>query len=98
MGNPDRPDKATANQARKLAALEPTELNAVVARDKTLAAVQREKKAVALETRLTLPDAKYRLLYGDPPWQYADTADAGAVQSQGAASHPHQRIVPSSAC
>ena len=91
-------DKQTANVARKLAALEPTELNAVVARDKTLAAVQREKKAVALDTRLALPDAKYRVLYADPPWQYGDTADAGAVQSQGAASHPHQRIVPSSAC
>ena len=78
-------DKKTANAARKLAALEPTELNAVVARDTTLAAVQREKKAVDLDTRLALPDAKFRLLCGDPPWPYTDKADAGSVQSQGAA-------------
>ena len=44
--------KRTANLARTLAALAPTELNAITSRDKTLAAVQREKKAVELEKRL----------------------------------------------
>ena len=36
-------DKKTANLARKLAALSDTERNAVAARDKTLAAVSRER-------------------------------------------------------
>ena len=37
--------------------------------------------------RVSLPDAKYRVLYADPPWSYNDKADAGAVQSGGAERH-----------
>lgn len=37
--------------------------------------------------RDTLPDAKYRVVYADPPWSYNDKADAGSVQSGGAAKH-----------
>ena len=76
-----------AKTAQKLAALAPTELNAVAARDKTLAAIQREKKAVELERRIALPDAKFRVVYADPPWAYNDKADAGAVQGKGAGHH-----------
>jgi len=77
-------NKKTANLARKLAALSDTERNAVAARDKTLAAVTREKAAKVRETRISLPDAKYRVIYADPPWNYNDKADAGAVQAGGA--------------
>ena len=38
-----------------------------------------------MELRLELPDAKYRVIYADPPYAYNDQADAGAVQSGGAA-------------
>jgi hypothetical protein len=58
-------DKRTANTARKLAELEPAELNAVIARDKTLAKVTRESKAVELHERIALPDAKFRVVYAD---------------------------------
>ena len=51
--------KRLANKARKMATLTGAEINAVVSRDKTLAAVTREKTAKARETRLALPDAKY---------------------------------------
>ena len=77
-------DKKTANVARKLAALSTTELNAVAARDKTLAQVTREQTAKVRETRLSLPDAKHRVVYADPPWKYNDKADAGSVQAGGA--------------
>jgi len=80
-------NKKTANLARKLAALSDTERNAVAARDKTLAAVTREKTAKVRAQRLVLPDAKYRVLYVDPPWKYRDTADAGGVQGKGAEHH-----------
>ena len=50
--------KSVAKLARKLAALRPTELNAVAARDKTLAAVTREKTAKARAKRIALPDAR----------------------------------------
>ena len=57
----------------------------MAARDKTLAAVTREKAAKVRETRISLPDAKYRVIYADPPWKYNDTADGGGVQGKGAA-------------
>jgi len=31
-----------------------------------------------------LPEGKYEVIYADPPWKYADTCEAGAVQSKGA--------------
>ena len=77
--------KAIANLARQLAAMSSTDLNAIAAGDKTISQVIREERRTTLERNLTLPDAKYRVLYGDPPWSYNDTADAGAVQSTGAA-------------
>ena len=33
--------------------------------------------------RTSLPDAKYRVVYADPPWKYNDKADVGSVQSGG---------------
>ena len=66
-----------------MAALTGTEVNAVAARDKTLAQVTREKTATVRATRLALPDAKYRVIYADPPWKYNDKADAGSVQAGG---------------
>lgn len=73
-------DKKTANVARKLAALSDTERKAVAARDKTLAHVTREQAAKVREKRLSLPDAKYRVIYADPPWKYNDKADVGSVR------------------
>ena len=47
----------------------------------------RQQTAKALEQRVSLPDAKYRVISADPPWSYNDKADAGSVQSGGAAHH-----------
>ncbi len=35
----------------------------------------------------SLPKGKYSVIYADPPWKYADTCEAGAVQSKGADKH-----------
>ena len=78
-------DKKTSSLAQRLAALSDVERNAIASRDKTLAEVTRTKKAEARSVRLSLPDAKYRIVYADPPWAYRDTADVGAVQTGGAA-------------
>jgi N6-adenosine-specific RNA methylase IME4 len=87
-------DKKTSSLAQRLAALSGTERNAVAARDKTLAQVTREKVAKVRAKRLALPDAKFRVVYADPPWQYRDKADAGSVQSGGAArQYPTMSIV-----
>jgi N6-adenosine-specific RNA methylase IME4 len=78
-------DKKTSSLAQRLAALSDVERNAIASRDKTLAEVTRTKTAASRAVRLSLPDAKYRIVYADPPWAYRDTADAGAVQTGGAA-------------
>ena len=78
--------KKTSALAQKLAGLSDTERNAVAARDKTLAAVTREKTAKVRAKRISLPDAKYRVIYADPPWKYNDKSDAaqeGVISKRG---------------
>jgi N6-adenosine-specific RNA methylase IME4 len=52
-----------------------------------VAQAMREERAADMREAVSLPDAKYRVLYADPPWSYHDKADAGAVQGQGAHHH-----------
>jgi N6-adenosine-specific RNA methylase IME4 len=59
------------------------------------AAAVREAKAEELAAN-PVPSlrGKYRVIYADPPWNYADKCDEGAVQGQGAAQHyPPMTIV-----
>jgi len=35
--------------------------------------VRRKKKAEEIKKKVCLPDAKYRVLYADPPWSYGNT-------------------------
>lgn len=44
--------------------------------------VQREVRVVAVQESVKLPDAKYRVIYADPPWKYGDqlTEDYGATR------------------
>jgi hypothetical protein len=59
--------KKTSSIAQQLAALPAQTREAIAAHEITLSAVRRTQKAEALDRRLTLPDAKYRVLYVDPP-------------------------------
>ena len=78
-------DKKTSAIAQRLAALPDSTRNAIKARETTLSEAMREHKAVEMRKRVDLPDAKYRVVYADPPWSYNDKADAGSVQTGGAA-------------
>lgn len=49
--------------------------------------LRRERRAREAKRTMGWPDAKYRVLYADPPWNYADKADAGSVQGGGAEQH-----------
>lgn len=80
-------DKATASIAQQLAALPMKTREAIAQRETTIAAVRRERKADEVRKAINLPDAKYRVLYADPPWAYNDKADEGSVQAGGAARH-----------
>jgi N6-adenosine-specific RNA methylase IME4 len=80
-------DKKTASVAQQLASLPASTREAIAQRETTIAKVRRETRAVELRKAVSLPDAKYRVLYADPPWAYNDKADEGAVQAGGAARH-----------
>lgn len=80
-------DKKTSAIAQQLAALPAPMREAIAQRETTIAKVRRETKAVEIRKAVSLPDAKYRVLYADPPWAYNDKADEGSVQAGGAARH-----------
>jgi N6-adenosine-specific RNA methylase IME4 len=79
--------KKIAHVAQQLAALPPSTREEIAQREKTLAEARRETKAVEVRRAVSLPTAKHRVIYADPPWSYNDKADAGSVQSGGAARH-----------
>ena len=79
--------KKLASVAQQLAALPAATREAIAQREVTLSQAKREIRAKDVTRRVSLPDAKYRVLYADPPWSYNDKADAGAVQSGGAERH-----------
>ena len=79
--------KKLASVAQQLAALPEATREAIAQREMTLSQARREVKAKEVTKRVSLPDAKYRVLYADPPWSYHDKADAGAVQAGGAERH-----------
>ena len=91
--------KATTNPApldvlTSLAATDAVrrEADAQTTRERRVA--NREATAASLRQHLTLPEAKYRVLYADPPWSYSDKADAGSVQSGGAEQHYPSLSIP----
>jgi N6-adenosine-specific RNA methylase IME4 len=81
-------DKKTASVAQQLAALPTPMRDAIAHQEQTLTQALRERKAVETRRKVSLPDAKYRVIYADPPWSYVDKGGhTGAVQSKGAEHH-----------
>jgi N6-adenosine-specific RNA methylase IME4 len=79
--------KKEASASVLLANLPDDQFERVKERKATVARVRREIKAAAIRKTISAPEAKYRVIYADPPWSYGDKADAGSVQSGGAARH-----------
>lgn len=79
--------KKVASVAQQLANLPDKTREAIAQGETTIAEVRRHRKAEQVKKSVELPDAKYRVLYADPPWSYNDKADAGAVQAGGAEKH-----------
>ena len=59
--------KKLASVAQQLAALPEATREAIAQREVTLSQAKREIKAKEVTRRVSLPDAKYRVLYADPP-------------------------------
>lgn len=81
-------DKKTSMVAQQLAALPEETREAIAQRETTITKVQRERKAAAIRKQVSLPDAKYRVVYADPPWSYND-ARAGVAGYESTAAEEH---------
>jgi len=66
-------DKKVSSLAQQIAALPSGKVEAVAKRVQSITQVLREKKADEIRKRVSLPDAKYRVIYADPPWSYGNT-------------------------
>lgn len=76
-----------AKRAEFVAALPADQQRAILDGDKKIAAVKREIRKEEVKKIVATPEAKYRVIYADPPWSYNDKADEGAIQSGGAEKH-----------
>ena len=90
--------RKVASLAQQLDDLPPETREAIAQRETTFAQARRKTKAAEVRKAVSLPDAKYRVIYADPPWSYGDKADtglsrsgvttsAGSVQSGGTGRH-----------
>ncbi len=65
-------DRKTSATAQKMAAL-PREQQAAIAKQETsITKALRAEKAAEIAREVSLPDAKYRVIYADPPWSYGN--------------------------
>lgn len=90
--------KKVSSLAQQLDELPPETREAIAQRETTFTQARRKTKAAEVRKAVSLPDAKYRVVYADPPWSYGDKADtglsrsgvttsAGSVQSGGTGRH-----------
>ena len=77
-----RNDGKRAEAIEKLALTAPEQAQAVLDGKKKFNVVRREIKLELVKEAAALPDAKYRVIYADPPWKYGDqlTEDYGPVK------------------
>lgn len=75
-------DGKRADAIERLAVTAPEQAKAVLDGKKRFNEVRREIKLEEVKEAAALPDAKYRVIYADPPWKYGDqlTEDYGPVK------------------
>jgi len=66
-------DKKTSARAQKLDSLPDDVYEKVRSGDLSVTQATRAQKAQAIARAVSLPDAKYRVIYADPPWSYGNT-------------------------
>lgn len=72
----------------------PEVARAIMGKAAKLSQVLRADKKAELQKAAKLPDAKYRIVYADPPWSYNDKCDGGAVQAGGCEKHYPSMTIP----
>jgi N6-adenosine-specific RNA methylase IME4 len=67
------PPRAAIVKAAALLEKAPEKAKAILNGDAKLTEVLRQEKAEEITKKASLPDAKYRVIYADPPWSYGNT-------------------------
>lgn len=65
--------KRESSHAQKLASQPADKQEQIIEGKRSLTQIQREQKAIEISKKVSLPDAKYRVIYADPPWSYGNT-------------------------
>jgi len=68
--------------AQQIADLPLDKLEAVAKRVQSITQVQRESRAEAIQKKVSLPNAKYRVIYADPPWSYGNNMPEGTTEQR----------------
>jgi len=66
-------DKKTSSLSQKLASLPRDQFEQVKTGEVSVTQATRKVRAEQIAKRVSLPDAKYRVIYADPPWSYGNT-------------------------
>jgi len=61
------------SEAEELSEMEQGIFEEIKSGKKSKTKARRERKAREIAKKVSLPDAKYRLIYADPPWSYGNT-------------------------
>lgn len=80
-------DGKRAEAIDKLAEIKPEEAEAVRNGLKRFNEVRREIKLAEVKGAAKLPEAKYRVIYADPPWKYGDTRNLDGWDATAAQDH-----------
>lgn len=105
---PHRPDKCsqaeqlsdigisrkTSALAQKLSGLEADQVSSIAKRDQSITQVLRKETAERIRCEVSLPNAKYRVIYADPPWNYGDNL----VQGYGASKNHYPAMSIGEVC
>jgi len=73
-------DRKLSALAQKLYNLKPDQQNSIANRDQTITQVMRKETAERIRREVSLPDAKYRVIYADPPWPYWNSMPPGSTE------------------
>lgn len=65
-------DKKTSSLAQKMFALPREQQTAIAKQETSITKALRAEKAAEIAREVSLPDAKYRVIYADPPWSYGN--------------------------
>lgn len=65
-------DRKTSATAQKMAALAPEQQAAIAKQETSITKALRAEKAAEIAREVSLPNAKYRVIYADPPWSYGN--------------------------